>query len=79
MTGVFVYYHRLTEEDYENVAETIITSLDTSKDKSFDFDNNTFDLSDILVTLEEDAEEKTESFFGSISIDNKNNVRSYRF
>ena len=78
ITGVFLYYHRSKEEDYENVAETIVTSLDTSEDGDFDFGNNTFDLADILATLEEDAEEITESF-GSISVDSNNNVRTYRF
>ena len=78
ITGVFIYYHRFKEEDYENVAETIVTSLDTSEDGDFDFGNNTFDLADILATLEEDAEEITESF-DPISVDSNNNVRTYRF
>ena len=80
VTGVFIYYLRYKEEDYENVqkmAETILKSLDMSEDKHFDFDNNTFDLNDILSSLEEDAQEISDSF-GSISIDNENYVRAYR-
>ena len=78
ITGIFINYHRLKEDDHENVAETILTTLDTSKDKDFDFDNYTFDFSDILATLEEDGEDTTESF-GSVSVDRKNNVRYYQF
>ena len=78
ITGIFIYYHKLKEEDYENVAETIVTSLDTGEDRNFDFGNNTFDLADIFATLEEDAEEIPESL-GSISVDSNKNVRTYRF
>lgn len=80
VTGVFIYYLRHKEEDYENVqkmAETILTSLDISKDKHFDFDNNTFDLDDILASLEEEAQEISDSF-GTISVDNEIYVRAYR-
>ena len=80
VTGVFIYYLRYKEEDYENVqkmAETILESLDMSQNKHFDFVNNTFDLDDILSSLEEDAQEISDSF-GSISIDNENYVRAYR-
>ena len=77
VTGAFIFYLRYKEEDYENVAETILNSLDISEDNDFDFDNNTFELDDILASLEEEAQEISDSF-GSLSIDNENHVRAYR-
>ena len=73
ITGIFVYRHRLMEEDDESVAETILTSLDSSVDYNADFDNDTFDLDDFIATLEEETTEIYD-LFGSISTDNKNKV-----
>ena len=78
ITGVFIYYLRLKAEDYETVAGTILRSLDISEKKNISFDNITFELDDILATLEGEAQEITESF-GFISIDNESNVRAYRY
>ena len=61
------------EEDDESVAETILSSLDTSVDYSLNFENNTFDLDDFISKLEEETTEIYD-LFGSISTENENSV-----
>ena len=45
------------EEDDESVAETILSSLDSSVDYNLDFENNTFALEDFIGQLEEETTE----------------------
>ena len=62
ITGVFVYLNSLKEEDNESVAETILTSLDTSDEYIFDFDNDTIELDDFISALEEETSVIVDSY-----------------
>ena len=77
ITGVFVYLTSLKEENTESVAETILTSLDTSDEYIFDFDNDTIELDDFISALEEETSVIVDSYD---SILNENEIGvSYRF
>ena len=76
ITGIFIYRHRHMEEDDESVAETILSSLDSSVDYNLDFENNTFALDDFIGQLEEETTELY-NLLGSISTDNENIVCNY--
>ena len=73
ITGIFIYRHRLTEEDDESVAETILSSFESSVDYNVDLENNTFDLDDFIAKLEEETTEIYD-LIGSISTDSENSV-----
>ena len=73
ITGIFIYRHRLTEEDDETVAETILSSFESSVDYNVDLENNTFDLDDFIAKLEEETTEIYD-LIGSISTDSENSV-----
>ena len=62
ITGVFVYLTSLKEETTESVAETILTSLDTSDEYIFDFDNDTIELDDFISALEEETSVIVDSY-----------------
>ena len=73
ITGIFIYRNRLTEEDDESVAETILSSFESSVDYNVDLENNTFDLDDFIAKLEEETTEIYD-LIGSISTDSENSV-----
>ena len=62
ITGIFVYLTSLKEENTESVAETILTSLDTSDEYIFDFDNDTIELDDFISALEEETSVIVDSY-----------------
>ena len=73
ITGIFIYRHRLTEEDDESVAETILSSFESGRDFNVDLENNTFDLDDFIAKLEEETTEIYD-LIGSISTDSEDSV-----